>query len=103
MLASFVVCFSSWIVLELLGSLGVLGINAGIYIGMYHLNHLLTSFQVTFHKRDKMKYQNIAISLKLDGKKTSKLQWNQTHHLHNTKSSVFKFPRSWYRFLQELQ
>ena len=33
MLASFVVCFSSWVVLELLGSLGVLGINAGIYIG----------------------------------------------------------------------
>ena len=41
MLASFVVCFSSWIVLELLGSLGVLGINAGIYIGMYRLKHLL--------------------------------------------------------------
>ena len=35
MLTSFVVCFSSWVVLELLGSLGVLGVNAGIYIGTF--------------------------------------------------------------------
>lgn len=33
MLASFVICYSSWVVLELLGSLGVLGVNAGIYVG----------------------------------------------------------------------
>ena len=33
MLTSFVLCYSSWVVLELLGSLGVLGVNAGIYIG----------------------------------------------------------------------
>ena len=48
MLASFVVCFSSWVVLELLGSLGGLGINAGIYIGNFlhfNLNFSLTLFR----------------------------------------------------------